>query len=150
MSSPEVARREVPKVAPDIGRIVDRAISILAIEEDVFPRYTEDMERSHLALTILIVTSKIAGIVLALAGCILGIVALTGSIARVGALRSLAGGAFSMVGAGVGLLLIIASLLAGLGLVAAGEWIELHIAIEQHTRPTAPPDSGDNELRWVA
>lgn len=108
------------------------------------------MKWSYLALTILVMASKIAGIVLALASGTLDSITLTGSIARVGALRSLANSALGIVGAGFGVLLIISGLLAGLALVAAGEWLELPIAIERNTRPAAPPDCDDNELRWVA
>jgi hypothetical protein len=78
------------------------------------------------------------------------VIVIVGGLVLGGALSSAFGGALGMLGTGTGIVVIIASLLAGLGLVAAGEWIDLHITIEGNTRPAPPSDSGDNELRWVA
>ena len=112
--------------------------------------YTAHVKNTYPALTILIMANKAIGIVVALGGTLAGGLIIGGGIALSEARSSALTEAVGMIGAGTGIVVIIASLLAGLGLVAAGEWIELHIAIEQNTRPTAPPDSGDSELRWVA
>ncbi len=108
------------------------------------------MKRSYPALNFFIIAYKVIGIVVALCGVVAGILILIGAIALRDALSSVLGGALAMMGAGTGIAVIILSVLTGLGLVASGEWIDLHLHIEGNTRPVVAAELADAELRWVA
>jgi hypothetical protein len=100
------------------------------------------MSRSYPALAIVIGLSKALGLAVALCGTLGGVLALVGAVQ----LRN----ALGLVSGGFALALIPGSLVAGLVLVASGEWLELHIQIEENTRPAAPAGLAVEELEWVA
>jgi hypothetical protein len=93
-------------------------------------------------MTIVIGLSKVLGLAIALLGTLGGVLALIGAAKLQNALGLVSGG-FAMA-------LIPGSLVSGLVLVAYGEWWELHIQIEENTRPTRPAELAIEELDWVA
>lgn len=88
-------------------------------------------------------------IVTALCGVVAGVLVLVGGIALGRTFASATGGTIGMFGAGTGVVIIVASLLAALGLMAAGEWIDLHVNMEENTRPVDAVVELDAELRWI-
>src|SRR5215212_537536 len=100
------------------------------------------MRRSYPAMTIVIGLSKALGLAVTLCGTLGGALALIGAVQ----LRN----ALGLVSGGFALALIPGSLVAGLVLVASDEWLELHIQIEENTRPAAPAELAVEELDWAA
>src|SRR3954469_5837640 len=100
------------------------------------------MNRSYPAMTIVIGLSKVLGLIVAIFGTLGGVLALIGAVKLSNAL--------GLVSGGFAIALIPGSLIAGIVLVAYGEWLELHIQIEENTRPTRLAELAVEELDWVA
>ena len=107
------------------------------------------MKHSYPVLNFLVIASKVVGTVTALCGIAAGVLILIGGLALGRTLTSSTGGAIGMLGAGTGIVVIITSVLAALSIVAAGEWIDLHLDLEANTHPVGSIEELDTKLRWI-